>query len=67
MLEWIPIKNFLSYYHSDVDAKTVTFRLIWFTSHSMLGFLGLFTLILMFFFLFDMIVTWRHPIRYMSL
>lgn len=66
MLKWVPIKNDLSYWHSTVDEETTTFRLIWFTSHSMIGFIGLFSIILMFFYLLDMLFTWKHPIKYMS-
>lgn len=67
MLEWVPIKyDLLSYYHNPTDPDTITFRLMWFTSHSMIGFLGLFSIILMFFYLIDLIFTWRHPLRYMS-
>lgn len=67
MLEWVPIKyDLLSYYKNKTNPDTITFRLIWFTSHSMIGFLGLFSIILMFFFLLDHIFTWRHPLKYMA-
>jgi hypothetical protein len=67
MISWVPIKyDLLSYYHNPVDPETITFRLIWFTSHSMIGFLGLFCIILQFFFLMDMVATWRNPIKYMG-
>ena len=46
MLEWIPIKSDLTYYESDLDADTITFRLIWMSEHEFIGFLGLFQVIL---------------------
>jgi hypothetical protein len=67
MLEWVHIKNdFLSYWQNPMDVDTITFRLIWFTSHEIIGFLGLFSIILQKFFLADLIATWKDPIRYMA-
>lgn len=67
MLDWLPIEyDLLSYYHNQASPETITFRLIWFTSHEIIGFMGLFSIILMGFFLLDMILTWRHPLQYMS-
>ena len=67
MIGWVPVKNdLLSYYKNPVDSKTITFRLIWFTSHEMVGFMGLFSILLQGFFLADVIYTWRNPIKYLS-
>ena len=66
MTSWIPIKTPLTYYMSDENSPTVTFRMIWFTTHEMIGFMGLFSILLQFFFLLDMIFTWRHPVKYLS-
>ena len=68
MIEWLPIKSDYSYYEmdSDLDADTITFRLIWMSVHELIGFLGLFQVILQFFFLADMLMTWRNPLRYMQ-
>ena len=68
LLEWIPIKSQFTYHKLEpgVDPKTVTFRLIWAFVHEFVSFIGLIQLILSFFFLIDMIMTWRHPIKYIS-
>lgn len=69
MAGWVPIQfNGLGYYNREegLDDETITFRLIWFTTHSMIGFLSLFSIMLEFFFLIDMILTWIHPIKYLS-
>lgn len=68
MVEWIPLKNdLLSYYqNTTADPQTITFRLIWFTTQKFQGFLGLFCIILQFFFMMDVLFTWRHPLQYMS-
>ena len=68
MLQWIPVKFDLLYYKldPDVDDDTITFRLIWFTVSEFVGFMGLFQIVLSSLFLLDMILTWRHPIKYLS-
>ena len=69
MVGWVAFKfKGLTYYKNPpgVDARTITFRLIWFTTHEMIGFLSLFSIMLEFFFLIDMILTWIHPMKYIS-
>lgn len=52
--------------NNPIDNDTITFRLIWFTTHHMINLMSLFSIILIFFFLIDFILTWRHPIRYLT-
>ena len=69
MLDWIPFKllnDKISYYHTDEKPETITFRLIWLVMHEMIQFVGLIQLIYSFFFLMDMLMTWIHPIKYIS-
>ena len=69
MAGWIPIKFMgLTYYDlpKDVDNRTVTFRLMWFTSTHIMGLFSLMSIILEFFFLVDMMLTWKHPMKYIS-
>lgn len=67
MIDWVPIKfPLLSYWNNPENPLNVTFRLIWFTSHEMIGLMGMFSIILAFFFQLDMILTWRNPLFYIS-
>ena len=66
MIGWVPIKTDLTYYLSSVDENTTTWRLIWYTTHKMVGFMGLFSILLQGFFLVDLLFTWSHPIKYIS-
>ena len=74
MAGWIPIKfdhgvlKGLTYYElpEGVDNRTITFRLMWFTSTHIMGLFSLMSIILEFFFLVDMMLTWKHPMKYIS-
>ena len=69
MAGWIPVKfKGLTYYElpEDIDKRTITFRLMWFTSHEIMGLFSLMSIILEFFFLIDMLLTWKHPMKYIS-
>lgn len=67
MLKWIPIKNRMLYWHNEeFDPDTITFRFMWHISNDMIGFLGLVSILLNGFFLIDMILTWRQPLKYIS-
>lgn len=48
------------------DSKAITFKLMWKVSHDMITFFGLLSILLTGFFLLDMILTWRQPLRYIS-
>lgn len=62
MAAWVPLKLPVTYYHAEVDTDTVTFRMIWFVSHSMEGFMGTFTIILCLFYVLDLVQTWFRPL-----
>jgi hypothetical protein len=67
LIEKIPFaKAMLDKKFVKINDETKTFRLIWGIVEEMLTFMGLIQLILAFFFLVDMIMTWRHPIKYIS-
>mmetsp|Transcript_3758 Transcript_3758/g.5684 ORF Transcript_3758/g.5684 Transcript_3758/m.5684 type:complete len:173 (+) Transcript_3758:239-757(+) len=63
---YVPIKSDFTLYHSEVDPETVTFRQIWMTTHDIINFMGLFQIVLCGFFMADMMLTWMHPIKYLS-
>jgi hypothetical protein len=67
IISWLPMENDFSYSNPDLDAGTITFRLIWAFSHELIGFMGLFQCILQLFFLVDMLMTWRNPLKYMQI
>ena len=46
--------------------KSVAFKYIVLVTKELVGFIGLIQLILTFFMLIDMFMTWMHPIKYIS-
>ena len=70
LLRAIPYgKYYLPYMSTDEDEnmyKSAAFKYILAVSKELVGFIGLIQLILTFFLLVDMFMTWMHPIKYIS-
>jgi cadmium resistance protein CadD (predicted permease) len=59
MINWIPGVKMENY-------DEWAFKKIFWMAKEMVGFIGMIQLILTFFFLIDMIMSWKHPLKYIS-
>jgi hypothetical protein len=65
MIEWIPIKS-IKYWHNIQQPRELTLKLTLKLVYELEAFIGMIQLFFSFFFVIDMLMTWYHPIKYVS-
>lgn len=67
LLKWVPVKKWFFYKEEGESEEDTTFRMLEAFGMEMIGFVGLIQLILCIYLLVDLILTWRCPVRYLSI